>query len=60
MVGAIEFLKAWNELCWKRKDCEGCVIDKECGKILLCQPDEEIASIVRKVMAWKAQEEQNK
>ena len=58
MVGAIEFLKIWNELCRKREDCEGCVFNGNC-KILFCT-DEEIVSIVRKVMSWKAQEEGNK
>lgn len=62
MVGAIEFLKAWRDHCLTHQTCKGCVIKKECcvENTVSCMADEEIVSLVRKVMDWKAQEEQKK
>lgn len=55
MTGAIEFLKACQELCHKRKTCNGCPIgaacDELCYELPMVMSDEQIAELVWQVMA---------
>lgn len=52
MTGAIEFLKAWREVCKKETSCKECPIEKYCnGQMVEDLPDKTIAELVRSVMA---------
>lgn len=52
MTGAIEFLKAWRDICNEPRSCDECPIVKTsaCGT-LFSFSDKQIAELVRQVMA---------
>lgn len=65
MTGAIEFLKAWRDICSEHKICPGCPM-QECCEFGPASPtsanmsDEEIADLIRKVMAEARKKEARK
>lgn len=50
MTGAIEFMKAWRDMCNEPKSCEDCPLGGGCDVAPLVS-DEEITELVRAVMA---------
>lgn len=51
MTGAIEFMKAWRDICNEPKGCEDCMLDIICSGCWFEMSDEDIAEFVRAVMA---------
>ncbi len=51
MTGAIEFMRAWLNICTKQTSCDNCPIDEVCNGFGFSPPDEEISKLVRAVMA---------
>lgn len=52
MTGAIEFLKAWRDLCDEQGSCNKCPIEQYCkGLNVDYYTDEDITELVRSVMA---------
>ena len=51
MTGAIEFMKAWRDICEKQISCDDCPIGEVCMDYGRMIPDEDIAKLVRQVMA---------
>lgn len=51
MTGAIEFMKAWRDICNEREGCPGCPVTTCCNFCPLGTNDEQITELVRRVMA---------
>lgn len=52
MTGAIEFLKAWRDVCKETVLCNKCPVAKYCqGMVVDSLPDKDITELVRSVMA---------
>jgi predicted small metal-binding protein len=51
MTGAIEFMKAWRDICNEPKSCEDCTLDIICSGCGFEMSDEDITELVRQVMA---------
>ena len=50
MTGAIEFMKAWRDICRKQWRCDGCPIEEMCRDYGHEISDEHISVLVRAVM----------
>lgn len=57
MTGAIEFLKAWRDICCENvsKSCDECPVMQECADKVIPRysSEKEITELVRSVMAQK-------
>ena len=54
MVGAIDFLKAWHDVCKERENCHKCPVVKYCKCTVIGDlTDKDIPELVRSVMAQK-------
>lgn len=52
MTGAIEFLKAWRDLCDEQVNCRKCPVEQSCkGLDVDVYTDKDITELVRSVMA---------
>lgn len=60
MTGAIEFMKAWQEICNERNSCDDCPISESCLYYGCLMSDEQIAELVRQVMAEARKKEARK
>ena len=54
MTGAIEFMRAWRDICAEQTNCDNCKVSKHC-KLMNAEvyTDKDITEIVRAVMAQK-------
>jgi hypothetical protein len=59
MTGAIEFMKAWRDIC-KPRSCESCPLDVVCSDCRSEMSDENITEFVRQVMAEARKKEARK
>lgn len=50
MTGAIEFMKAWRDICNEPRSCDDCPLGEVCDIVSLVS-DEDITELVRNVMA---------
>lgn len=61
MTGAIQFMKAWHEICMSHNGCENCKLSevhKEypvCGQVISQMEDKELPQFVKLVMSVRAQ-----
>lgn len=51
MTGAIEFMKAWRDMCNEQRSCDDCPISELCLDYGRMMSDEQIADLIRQVMA---------
>ena len=58
MIGAIEFMRAWRDMCKKSKGCEECAYH-DITRCLVPEllTDAEINDLIGRVMAWKKRQE---
>lgn len=57
MIGAIDFMRAWRDVCDKSEECVNCPIHEACMESPDAQTDTEINNLITAVMTEKARRE---